>query len=87
VYFVVWFLPGNSPVYEFCIPTFRNTLSVPSSLAGRYKDGTDSVPKRPPMKMGLSVPKRPPMKIGWTVCSETSAYEDGTDRVFRNVRP
>jgi hypothetical protein len=28
---VVCFLPGNSPASEFCMPTFRNTLSVPSS--------------------------------------------------------
>ena len=26
--------PGNSPVSEFYMPTFRNTLSVPSLLAG-----------------------------------------------------
>jgi len=28
---VVCFLLGNSPVSEFCVPVFRNTLSVPSS--------------------------------------------------------
>jgi hypothetical protein len=28
--FYVFFL-GNSPASEFCMPTFRNTLSVPSS--------------------------------------------------------
>ena len=28
---VVCFLPGNSPASEFYMPTFRNTLSVPSS--------------------------------------------------------
>jgi hypothetical protein len=28
---VVCFLLGNSPASEFCVPTFRNTLSVPSS--------------------------------------------------------
>jgi len=28
---VVCFLLGNSPASEFYIPTFRNTLSVPSS--------------------------------------------------------
>jgi len=28
---VVCFLLGNSPVSEFCVPTFQNTLSVPSS--------------------------------------------------------
>ena len=28
---VVYFLLGNSPASEFYMPTFRNTLSVPSS--------------------------------------------------------
>jgi len=28
---VVCFLLGNSPASEFYMPTFRNTLSVPSS--------------------------------------------------------
>ena len=28
---VVYFLLGNSPASEFSMPTFRNTLSVPSS--------------------------------------------------------
>ena len=36
---VVCFLLGNSPASEFYMPTFRNTLSVPSS----YGDGTDKV--------------------------------------------
>jgi len=31
--FVLWFLLGNSPASEFYMPTFRNTLSVPSSQA------------------------------------------------------
>jgi hypothetical protein len=31
VYYVVCFLLGNSPASEFYIPTFRNTLSAPSS--------------------------------------------------------
>ena len=30
-HFIVCFLLGNSPASEFYIPTFRNTLSVPSS--------------------------------------------------------
>jgi hypothetical protein len=42
----VCFLLGNSPASEFHIPTLRNTLSVPSSYAGRYLlayvDGTVS---------------------------------------------
>ena len=44
---VVCFLLGYSPASEFYMPTFPNTLSVPSSQAGRYlpvyEDGTDSV--------------------------------------------
>jgi len=31
VLYVVCFLLGNSPASEFYMPTFRNTLSVPSS--------------------------------------------------------
>ena len=42
---VVCFLLGDSLVSEFYTPTFRNTLSVPSSQAGRYlpiyEDGTE----------------------------------------------
>ena len=33
--FVVYFLLGNSPASGVYMPTFRNTLSVPSSQAGR----------------------------------------------------
>jgi hypothetical protein len=32
---VARFILGNSPASEVYIPTFRNTLSVPSSQAGR----------------------------------------------------
>jgi hypothetical protein len=43
-------LLGNFPAAEFYMPTFRNTLSVPSSWSGTYlpayEDGTESVPKR-----------------------------------------
>jgi len=31
LFHVVCFLLGNSPASEFYMPTFRNTLSVPSS--------------------------------------------------------
>jgi len=44
---------GNSPASEFYMPTFRNTLCVPSSYlpAYAYEDGTDkSVRKRWHMK-------------------------------------
>jgi hypothetical protein len=33
---VVCFFLGNSLAYEFYMPTFRNTLFVPSSYADRY---------------------------------------------------
>ena len=33
--YVVCFLLGDSPASEFYTPTFRNTLSIPSSQAGR----------------------------------------------------
>jgi len=35
VLYVVYFLLSNSPASKFYIPTFRNTLSVPSSQANR----------------------------------------------------
>ena len=33
--YVVCFLLGNSPASEFYMPTFRNTVSVPSLYGGR----------------------------------------------------
>jgi hypothetical protein len=45
IYHVVCFLLGNSPASKFYVPTFWNTLSVPSSPLPAYEDGTDSVPK------------------------------------------
>ena len=51
---VVRFLLGNSSVSEFCMPKFQNTLSLPSSQAGRQS-------------------------------SYLPAFEDGIDRVFRNI--
>ena len=32
LFYLVCFLLGNSPASEFYMPTFRNTLSVPSSM-------------------------------------------------------
>ena len=47
---VVCFLLGNSPASEFYMPTFQNTLSVPSSWTGRYlpayEDGARELPRR-----------------------------------------
>jgi len=38
IYFVSCFLLGSSPASEFYMPTFRNPLSVPCSLAGTYEE-------------------------------------------------
>jgi hypothetical protein len=43
IYIVVCFLLGNFAVSEFYVPTFQNTLSVPSSYLSAYEDGTDRV--------------------------------------------
>jgi len=32
VYSIVFFLLGDSPAYEFYVPTFRNTLSVQNKI-------------------------------------------------------
>jgi len=57
---VVCFLLGNFPVSEFYMPPLRNTLSVPSSQAGRcvYNERNYL-----------------PMKMERAECSETSAYK------------
>ena len=73
VQFILCFLLGNSPASELYMPTFRNTLSVPSSWANRYEKW-----------LGFRM-------LGYTPTFSTRhssylfAYEDGTDRVFRNV--
>jgi len=41
----VCFLLDNSPAFEFCMPTFRNILSVPSSYLPAYEDGTECFEK------------------------------------------
>ena len=45
---VVCFLLGDSPASDLYMPTFRNTLSVPSSKAGVgiYKSDAGELPKR-----------------------------------------
>jgi hypothetical protein len=40
---VVFFLLGNSPASEYYMPTYQNTLSVPSSYLPAYEDGTARV--------------------------------------------
>jgi hypothetical protein len=53
---VVCFLLGNSPTSEFHMPTFRNTLSVPSSWASRCEELI--IHTYLPMQMEQSVQKR-----------------------------
>jgi len=57
---IVCFLLGSSPASEFYMPTFQNTLSVPSSWAGKYEVWRTSY--------------LPAFEDG-TECSETSAYQ------------
>ena len=54
---VVCFLLGNSPASEIYMPTFRNTLSVPSSKAGRCEESTIIIPIRLWRWKKQSVPK------------------------------
>jgi len=62
VYVVVCFLLGNSPASEFYMPTFRNTLSVPSSQTGRCEES-------------VILHTYLPVKMEQAVFSETSAYK------------
>ena len=86
---VVCFLLGDSPASDLYMPTFRNTLSVPSSKAPAFDDGTDRVFRN----VGIYKSKAPAFKdrtdrvfrnVG-IYKSKAPAFEDGTDRVFRNV--
>ena len=61
---VVCFLLGDSPASDLYMPTFRNTLSVPSSKAG--------------VKYHPSITSHLPLKMEQIVCSETSAYINQT---------
>ena len=58
---VICSLLGNSPASEFYMPTFRNTLSVPSSQTSRCRMTTFYTYL--------------PMKMEHTECPETSAYK------------
>ena len=42
-FITVCFLLGDSPASDLYMLTFQNTLSVPSSKAGAFEDGTDRV--------------------------------------------
>ena len=61
ILYVVCFLLGNSPASEFYMPTFQNTLPVPSSQASRCIIGV--------LYTYL------PMKMEQAECSEMSAYK------------
>ena len=60
------FLLGNSPSSELHMPTFRSTLSVPSSQAGRCT--------YPHMKMGQIIPKRRHIKFRRRGITQKKAY-------------
>ena len=70
MYFVC-FLLGNSPTSEFYMPTFRNTLSVPSSHAGRCRQ---SFYTYLPMKMEGSVPQRRYIKFRHLWITQKKTY-------------
>jgi len=63
----VFFLLGNSPASEFRMPTFRSTLSVPSSYAGILHNYL-------PMKMEQVVPKRRHIKFRRRWITQKKAY-------------
>ena len=76
----VRFLLGNSPVFEFYTPMFRNTLSVPSSWTGRYEEWLGL------RNVGIFIwekvwPKNTPTFLKPSHTSYLPAYEDGTDSV------
>jgi len=68
VHFVCLLL-DNFPASEFYMPTFRNTLSVPSSLVSMYILHT-----YPSMKMEQSVPKRRHTKFRRRGITQKKAY-------------
>jgi hypothetical protein len=80
---VVCFFLGNFPASEFYMPTFRNTLSVPSSKPGRCRMTKLrnigvfiwDVPVYPNISQPKSFYTYPPMKMEQTWRSKTSAYK------------
>ena len=66
----VCFVLGNPPASEFNIPTFRNTLSLPSSYAGWSEE--DYLPKKMEQEV---VPKRRHIKYIRRIITETKAYK------------
>ena len=88
---VVCFLLGNSPAYEFYMPTFRNTLFHLHRRIGMKNDGlrmleylygkrfgssqTFSRINAPTFSTPVVLHTYPPMKMEQTECSETSSYK------------
>jgi hypothetical protein len=70
--YVVCFLLGNSPASEFYMPTFRNTMSLPTYYPPTY----------PPVKMGQRVPKRRHIKFRRRGITQKKAYNIKTRRKF-----
>jgi len=61
---VVCFLLGNSLASEFYMPTFRNSLSVPSSHAGMYEEwlwSKSSQSVKWGRRLALPASRRPPV--------------------------
>ena len=86
VVYVVCFLLVNSPASEFYIPTFRNTLSVPSSQAGRCRrnkfENSWGIRHPPPYLLVLfssqPSPVWIPQQFSDAVILHLPAYENGT---------
>ena len=82
-------LLGNSLESEFYVPTFRNTLSVPSSQAGKCRmirfEKCWGVYTGKCLARAKHLPVYRPQHFSNLIILHLPAYEDGTERVFRNV--
>ena len=72
---LLYFLLCNSPASEFYMPKFRNTLSVPSSQAGRYEEWLHCLWAI--FKPNI-FPYKYPNILKPSLSSYLPAYEDGT---------
>ena len=88
--FAVFWMLYASPASEFYMPTFRNTLSVPSSYADKYEGwlGLKMLEYLYGKRCGSCQTFsriNTPTFLKSSHSSYLSVYEDGTDRLFRNV--
>jgi len=65
---VVCFLLGKTPVFEFYMPTFRNTLSVPPSYVGRYLPAYEDTESIIQQQINLT------QHIHWNSTAASSSY-------------